>query len=682
MSNPSAPNPKKVPYTHEKHGDRREDPYMWMHDRNNPELIEYLNAENQYVDAIMEPAKPLKDQIYAELKSRIKEEDMSVPVEMGGFYYYAKTVKDGEYAIVCRKQGHMEALEETIVDGNKESEGHPYFSMTSLKPSPNHKLAIYGVDTVGRRFYELRIMSLNERAILHRINDTTGNCCWSEDNKTVFYSTQNKDTLRSDTIWAYDTTTGQHEKIYHESDDTFYVSVSKSLNHKSIFIDIHATLTSEIRYFPSDKGPWKPEIFSPRQQGIEYGVEDNDENFLVLTNLKAKNFCVMEAPRTATSIDNWKIKIPHRDNVLVEGFDVFKDYLVLQELHGGMSKLQVIPKDSEAYYIEFDDPAYVVYPESNVHFETNEYRYAYESMTTPASILSHKFASKTNHELKQKDVPGYDKSLYKSERFFVEARDGAKVPVLMVYRGDKKLPEGNPTLLYGYGSYGATMDPYFSTNRVSLLDRGFVFAMAQIRGGSELGRKWYEDGRQLKKMNTFNDFIDCGDHLINSKVTASGRLFAMGGSAGGLLVGAVINERPDLFCGVVAEVPFVDVVTTMLDESIPLTTGEYDEWGNPNEKTFYDYMKSYSPYDNVAEKNYPHILVTSGLHDSQVQYWEPTKWVAKLRDKNQSANVILLKTNMTAGHGGASGRYQVLEEVALIYTFILHFCGDPSLRSG
>jgi oligopeptidase B len=688
---PQPPAAFRQEVVHEKHGDRRVDPYMWMHDRNSPKVLEHLKAENAYTDAVLKPYAALRSELLRDLRSRIVEDDQSVPVQRRGYSYYTRMVKGGEYPVLARRQDLPKGQagpEEILLDGNAEAKGTDYFALSGLAPSPDNSHIVYGADTVGRRFYELRVLRVQSptteakgsTAEVRRIPNTTGNVAWAEDNRTLFYVTQDPQTLRSDTVWTMDIHTGQSRKVYHEPDETFSVSIWKSRTNRFLFLQMSSTVTSEVRYLPADKPNEEPRIFSPRQRGLEYSVEDGTDQFYVLTNDAARNFRVMTAPRNSTSRSSWKEHIATDNEVLIEDVNVFSDFIALSEMKDGQSQIRIIPNKGKPYLIAFEDPAYVVAAEANPNFDAKTFRFGYQSLVRPPSVFEHDISSKDNRLLKQQEVPGYQAERYASERLLVTSHDGEKVPLLLVYRKDLRKKGGQPTLLYGYGAYGINTEADFSSSAVNLLDRGFVYALAQVRGGSEKGRRWYEDGRQLAKMNTFKDFIACGDHLVSSGIAAPGRLYAWGGSAGGLLVGASINLRPDLFRGVIAAVPFVDVLTTMLDESIPLTTGEYDEWGNPNDKTFYQAMRQYSPYDNVSKQKYPAMLITSGFHDSQVQYWEPTKWAARLRDVNQSKEPILLFTHLEAGHGGASGRYKRLEDRALEHTFLLMLDGQTGTQ--
>lgn len=670
---------KAIPHELSMHGDTRIDPYYWLKERENPEVIAYLEAENAYAEASLAHTKGLQEQLFKEMKSRIKEDDMNVPYFENGYWYYSRFAKGQDYPIYCRKKGSQDAPEEIMFDVNVYAKGHEYFSLTGVRVSPDNQLALYFVDSVGRRQYTMRAKNLatGEEMALN-IYPTNGAAAWANDNRTLFYGTTDEQTLRADKIWKTKLgETAAPRLVFHEQDETFSTYVYKSTSKRFIFIGSGSTLTSEQRFIDANQPDAAFKIVHPRERGLEYSVEDYGNDFYVVTNLNAQNFQLMKAPIAKSGKANWQTVIEHRADTRLEDVVFFKNFMVLDERKNGLGHLRVRDWQGKVdYYIPFNDPAYTCYTEVNRDYETSVLRYGYSSLTTPSSIYAFDMATQKQDLLKQQEVVGgFNAADYVSERFFVTARDGAQVPVSLVYKKSLRKKEGNPTLLYGYGSYGASMDAYFSTNRLSLLDRGFVFAIAHIRGGEEMGRQWYEDGKLLKKKNTFNDFIDCAEDLLKKGYTAPGEMYAMGGSAGGLLMGAVVNMRPDLWKGVIAAVPFVDVITTMLDESIPLTTGEFDEWGNPKDKEYYDYMLSYSPYDQVSKQAYPNMLVTTGLHDSQVQYWEPAKWVAKLRTVQQGDGKIYLVTDMKAGHGGKSGRFNALKDDALEFAFLLDLAG-------
>ncbi|MEL6133448.1 MAG: S9 family peptidase, partial [Bacteroidota bacterium] len=591
-------------------------------------------------------------------------------------YYYSRFAEGKEYPLFCRKKGSLEAEEEIMLDVNEMAEGQAFCQVGGLSISPNQRYIAFGVDFVGRRIYSIKIKDLETGEILpEEIKSGTANSTWAGDNKTLFYSEKDLKTLRTFQIkrHAMGTDPSEDVLVFEEKDETFSSYVTKSKSRAYIMIVSGATLTTEYQYLKADDPEGSFSVLEPRKQEHEYSVEHFGDYFYILTNDKAENFRLMRTLVSQPGKENWEEVIAHRQDVVMEDMELFKNFLVLEERKDGLVMIRIMPWEGEdAYYLEFDDPAYTAFTSTNPDFDTDQLRYNYQSMTRPNSTFEINMKTKERTLLKQQPVLGeFEPEDYVSERIYVTARDGKRVPVSLVRHKNTPVNGSAPLLLYAYGSYGATIDPYFSSARLSLLNRGFMFAIAHIRGGSTLGREWYEDGRLLNKKNTFTDFIDCGKFLVENNYTTSGQLYCMGGSAGGLLIGAVINMAPDLFHGAIAAVPFVDVVTTMLDDEIPLTTGEYREWGNPNEKTYYDYMLSYSPYDNVEAKSYPHLLITSGLHDSQVQYWEPTKWAAKLRDMKTDNHLLLLHTNMDAGHGGASGRYQAYKETALEYAFLL-----------
>lgn len=661
------------------HGHTRIDDYYWLNQRENQKVIDYLTAENQYKEAIMNPTEKLQKKLYKEIVGRIKKTDMSVPYKLNGFYYYSRYDKGGEYPIYARKEGTLEAEAEILLNVNEMAEGYAFYNATGLSVSEDNKLLAFGVDTVSRRKYTIYFKNLEtDQLLADEIPNTTGRAVWANDNKTVFYVTKDS-TLRPHKIFRHVLGTAPSEDvlIHHEKDNTFGTGISKSKSRKYLFIGSYHTLSSEVKFLDADNPMGKFKTILPREMNHEYSVAHYQDMFYIYTNYKAKNFRLMSTPVNKTAKRYWKEVIPHREDVLLQGMDVFTNYLVLSERRDGLTQIRIIhQKNQKEHYMDFEEAAYVAYPSTNPEMDTDILRYSYTSLTTPQSTFDYDMDNKEKTLLKQQEVLGkFDSEDYHAERHFATADDGTKVPLSLVYKKGLVKDGQNPALIYGYGSYGSSMDPWFRSDRLSLLDRGFVFAIAHIRGGQEMGRDWYEDGKLLKKKNTFTDFIDCAEYLIEAKLTNSEKLFAMGGSAGGLLMGAVYNMAPELFKGIIAGVPFVDVVTTMLDESIPLTTGEFDEWGNPKNKKYYEYMLSYSPYDNVEAKNYPAMLVTTGLHDSQVQYWEPAKWVAKLRDMKTDDNILLLHTNMDFGHGGASGRFERYKETALEYAFMLNLLG-------
>ena len=676
------PTSKKIPQELTIHGHTRIDPYYWLNDRSNPEVIDYLNQENEYLKERLRHTEEFQEKLFAEIKGRIKEEDESVPYLKNGYYYYTKFIKGGEYPIFCRRNGNMSAAEEILLDINILAQDQDYMNVASIEVAPNQQLLAFSQDNVGRRIYDIRLKDLASGEFLDDvISAVTGNMVWANDNRTLFYSRQDPDTLRSFQIYKHILGSKQEDDVlvFQEDDDTFTCHVSKSKSKKYIFITSQSTVSTESRMLPADDPNGEMVLIQERIRDLEYTVEHYQDDLLILTNDRgASNFKLIKTPLSSPGRDHWTDLISHREEVLLEGFEVFKDFLVLEERYQGLNLIQVRGwNDHTAHYIDFNDPAYAAWIGHNPEFDSEVLRFGYNSLTTPASTFDYHMKTREQVLLKQQEVVGgYAPSDYRSERIWATAEDGTQIPISLVYKEALFSKDGsNPLLQYAYGSYGYSTDPIFSPSRLSLLDRGFVFAIAHIRGGQEMGRHWYENGKMLKKMNTFTDFIACSKHLVQEQYTSPERLYAMGGSAGGLLMGVVMNLAPTLYNGIVAAVPFVDVVTTMLDESIPLTTGEFDEWGNPKHKVYYDYMLSYSPYDNIAATGYPNLLVTSGLHDSQVQYWEPTKWVARLREMKTDDNRLLLYTNMDAGHGGASGRFRALRELAMEYTFILDLAG-------
>ncbi|MFD2587184.1 S9 family peptidase [Croceitalea marina] len=676
------PQAKKIPKNLEIHGDTRVDNYYWLNDRENDEVIAYLEAENEYYQEQTKHTKSFQEELFLEMKSRIKEDDESVPYKRDGYYYLTRYEKGKEYPIYSRKKESLDTEEEILFNCNELAAAHDFFNLRGVSVSPDNKLAAFGTDTVSRRQYFIQIKNLVTGEIYpDKTENTTGGSVWAADNKTLFYTKKDPITLRSDKIYKHrlGTDAEEDELVFHEEDDTYNTFVYKTKSRKYIVIGSISTLTSEYRFIPTDAPDSEFKIFSPRTRGLEYSISHYGDSFYILTNKDdATNFKLMKTSEDSTTSDNWTEFIGHRENVLLEDIDIFKEYYVLSERENGLNKMKIVRWDgSDSYYLPFDSETYVAGASTNLDFDTEKLRYFYNAMTSPYAIIDFNMRTKESEVLKQQEVLGgdFNKENYRSERIWATASDGTKIPVSMVYHKNTKLDGSSPLLQYAYGSYGSTIDPYFSSVRLSLLDRGFIYAIAHVRGGEYLGRPWYEDGKLLTKKNTFTDFVDVSKHLITEKYTSPEHLYAMGGSAGGLLMGAIVNMAPELYNGVIAAVPFVDVITTMLDDSIPLTTGEYDEWGNPNDKTYYDYIKTYSPYDNVEAKEYPNLLVTTGLHDSQVQYWEPAKWVAKLREYKTDNNQLFLDTNMEAGHGGASGRFEALKETAKEYAFILDLEG-------
>ena len=673
---------KIIPHTLEKHGHVRTDNYYWLNQRENPDVIAYLNQENEYYHQSTAHTKDFQKDLFEEMKARIKEDDESVPYFYNGYYYITRFEKGKDYPIHSRKKESLDAKEEILFDCNDLAEGFSYFNLAGLSISDDNIWASFGVDTVSRRQYTIQIKNLITGEILPvKIENTTGGGTWSSDNKTLFYSRNDQITLRTDKIYKHKvgTATDIDRLVYFEKDETFDVSIYKSKSKKYLIISSSSTLTTEYQTVLSATPEAKFKVFQKRTRGLEYSMSHFEDHFYILTNKdKATNFKLMKTPETATSKENWVDVLAHREDVLLEDIDIFKDFLVVSERFNGLNAIRIMSWSvDEEYYLPFDSETYMAYTTTNLDFDNEILRYGYQSLATPTSVIDFNMKTKEKTILKEQEVLGgnFDKKNYNEERIWAKAKDGTKVPISMVYRKGMIKNGKNPLLLYAYGSYGVTMDCHFSSVRLSLLDRGFIFAIAHIRGGEDLGRQWYDDGKLMKKKNTFTDFIDCSQFVIDQHYTSTRNLYAEGGSAGGLLMGAIINMAPNLYNGVVAQVPFVDVVTTMLDETIPLTTGEYDEWGNPNVKKYYNYMLSYSPYDNVVAKSYPNLYISTGLHDSQVQYWEPAKWVAKLRVLKTNSNQLYLDTNMDSGHGGASGRFEAIKEITKEYSFLLDLEG-------
>ena len=671
------------------HNSTRIDNYFWMRltdeqktaknkDAQTQKVEAYLNSENEYFDKVTASTNNFQEELFEEMKGRIKEDDTSVPYFRNNYFYITRFEKGSQYPIYSRKKENLEAKEEILFDVNKEAEGYEYFQLGGLNVSPNNTLVAFATDTVSRRQYTIQIKNLETGNILtDKIENTTGGSVWSNDNKTLFYTKKDPLTLRSSSIYRHILGTDASEDVivYEEKDETYSTYVYKTKSHKFIVIGSSSTLSSEFRIISADKpyGDWK--IIQPREDNLEYSLAHYGDYFYIQTNKDgALNFKLMKTPVNKTTKENWVDVIPHRNETLLEDVSIFKNYLVIEERTQGLGRIRIKTWDGkEDYYLPFDEETYSAGVYANPEFDTEVIRYSYNSMTTPNSVIDFNMRNQTKEVKKEQEVLGgkFNKSNYKSERVWATARDGKKVAISLVYHKDTELNKDTPLLQYAYGSYGYTISDGFSSTRLSLLDRGFVYAVAHIRGGQYLGREWYNDGKMMNKKNSFFDFIDCSKYLIENKYTSAKHLYAMGGSAGGLLMGGISNFNPELYNGIIAAVPFVDVISTMLDESIPLTTGEFDEWGNPKEKEAYDYMLSYSPYDQVEAKDYPNMLVTTGYFDSQVQYWEPAKWVAKLREVKTDKNVLLLHTNMDVGHGGASGRFDSLKETAIDYTFLL-----------
>jgi len=692
MSKP--PVAQKIPHEITTHGDSRIDNYYWMRlsdeqknaeeanrDAQTNQVLGYLNAENAYTNEVMAHTDQFQKDLFSEMKSRVKETDQSVPIKDNGYWYYSRFEAGQNYAYNCRKKESLETgTEEILIDGPKLAEGKDYWAVGSYDVSENNKYLCYGVDIVSRRIYTVYFKNLETGELMEDVLEgTSGGASWANDNKTIFYTKKDPTTLRDSQVWRHELGTSQEKDVlvFEEKDEEFSCFVYKTKSKKYMVIGSNQTLSTEYRVLEASNPQGEFKIIQTRERNHEYGIDHYGDKFYIVTNWNAKNFRLMETSVDATSKENWKEIIAHRDNVLLEGITIFNSFLIVDERTEGLTQLRIIRWDnSNEYYMEFPDPAYSAGVGANPEFNTEILRYSYTSLTTPPSTFDFNMSTKERVLLKQQEVVGtFNSSDYVSERLYAKAQDGTMIPISLVYKKGFKKDGSAPTLLYAYGSYGYSIDATFSSTRLSLLDRGFVFAIAHIRGGQEMGRQWYEDGKLLKKINTFTDFIDCGKFLVENQYASKDKLFAMGGSAGGLLMGAITNMAPDMWRGVISAVPFVDVVTTMLDESIPLTTFEFDEWGNPKDKTYYDYMKSYSPYDNIEKKNYPNILVTTGYWDSQVQYWEPAKYMAKMREFKTDNNMLIMWCNMDAGHGGKSGRFEYLKEIALDYAFMLDLAG-------
>ena len=671
---------KKIPTKLEKHGHVRVDDYHWLREREDPEVIQYLNEENERAAKEMAHTGDFEEKLFEEIKGRFKQTDMSVPYRRDDYFYYTRYEQGKEYAIYARKRGALDQPEEIMLDANVLAEGHEFFSIGGSAVSSGQDILAYAIDTQGRRIHTGYLKNLTTGEMLPDVlPNVTENLAWANDNKTLFYGKQDETTLRQYQIYRHvvGTDPTEDQLVYQEDDETFVAYIFKTKSKKFLMIVASHTNSQEYRYLEADRPFGEFKIFLPREREHEYHIDHFDDRFLIRTNDHAKNFRLMWTPVEKPEREHWQEIIPHRDDVYLGDFELFKEHFVLEERARGLTQIRVVPWSGDAgHYLEFDEPAYRANLNVNLEFDTTTVRFEYTSMKTPLSIYDYDMATRQRTLLKREEVlGGFDPERYVTERLFARAPDGTEIPISLLYRKGTVRNGDNPLLLYGYGSYGFSLDASFASPRLSLVDRGFVYAITHVRGGQEMGRRWYEDGKLLKKKNTFSDFIACAEFLIHEKFTAPEKLFAMGRSAGGLLMGAISNMRPDLFKGIVAEVPFVDVMTTMLDASIPLTTGEYDEWGNPDQKEYYDYMLSYSPYDNVERKPYPAMLITGGLHDSQVQYWEPAKWAAKLRELKTDKNRLLLKTNMEAGHGGASGRFRRHHETAFSYLFLLDLAG-------
>lgn len=677
MKEITPPNLKKVPKSLIKFNDERIDNYYWLRERENPCVIDYLNSENDYYKKMTLHTKDFQDKLFHEIKNKIKQEDQSVPYFLNGYWYVTKYKENLDYPIYFRYKDSLKSKEEILFDCNKLAQSHDYFNLSNFKVSPNNKIVAFSVDTVSRRLYTIKFKNLDNGEILKdEIINTSGTFAWASDNSTLFYTNRDTQTLRNDKIFKHKIGDAlvNDKLVFHETDETFYTNVSKSKSNKFIIISSSSTLTSEFQFLSSNKPDDQFTLFNKRERGVEYSISHFEDHFYIITNKNdAFNYKLLRTELKNTSSENWIEVIEHRENVLIEGIDIFKDFLVVSERFNGLNRINIKPwNGSESYYLKFESETFSCYTTGNLDFDSKKLRYAYNSLNEPHSIIEFDMFSKDKIILKQNQVldTKFSKDNYITKRIWADSRDGTKIPISIIHKKNIKKDGTNPLLLYAYGSYGNTIDPTFSISRLSLLDRGFVFAISHVRGSEYLGRSWYEDGKLLNKINTFNDYIDCTKHLIKENYSSCNHMYAYGGSAGGLLVGAVMNMAPELYNGMIAAVPFVDVVTTMLDETIPLTTSEYDEWGNPNEEKFYNYILSYSPYDNVSKINYPNLLVTTGLHDSQVQYWEPAKWVAKLRANKLGNNKLFLNTNMDTGHGGSSGRFEAIKDLAKEYSFL------------
>src|SRR5688572_32766854 len=670
---PEPPMAEKKPKTTNIHGETLVDEYFWLREKTNPTVLAHLEAENNYAEAVMKPTAALQEKLYNEMISHIKETDDSVPYRRGNFFYYTRTEKGKQYPIFCRKKGSTTAAEEIVLDMNELAKGHKFMSVGAFNPSDDGNLLAYSTDNTGYRQYVLQVKDLRTGAVLPVKVERVNNVAWATDNKTIFYVTEDAVTKRNDKFFRHVLGTDKHDLIFEEKDELFDIATGRTRDKAMIILSIFSKTSTEARYIPADKPDAALKVVLPRQPDHEYDVDHRGDLFYIRTNKGAKNFRIVTAPVSDTSEANWKEFVAHRPAVKVEDINLFADHAVLSEWENGLQQLEIVNfKTNKRHRVEFPEPVYAAGLGPNAEFNTPVMRYNYNSMVTPNSTFDYDMNTGKSTLLKQQEVPGgFDRTNYKAERLFATASDGTKIPISVVYRKGVKLDGSAPMLLYGYGSYGASIPPTFSSNRLSLLDRGVIFAIGHIRGGGELGEEWRQAGRMMNKMNTFTDFIAVGEALVKMKYTSSDRLVIQGGSAGGLLVGAVSNMRPDLFKAVVSQVPFVDVLNTMLDASLPLTTSEYIEWGNPNDKPAYEYMKKYSPYDNIGKKNYPATLVKVSLNDSQVPYWEGAKLVAKLRTMKTDDNPLLLKVNFGAGHGGASGRYDALRETAYDHAFML-----------
>lgn len=671
---PKPPLAQQIPTELEHHSDVRVDPFYWLREKENPEVIAYLEAENAWSESQMAHTKELQESLYEEMVSRIKEDDETAPYPHGGYYYYSKTIKDQNYEVHCRKNGGLDAPEEVLLDGNKMAEGKDYFALGVMEMSPDHRWMAYSTDYLGNERYTLRFRDLETgKEASATVPDTYYSVAWANDNKTLFY-TRVDEANRPFQVWRHvvGTDASQDSLVHQEDDDAFFLGVQRSRSGKYIVVHLQSKVTTEYWLLDAETPEAELTLFSPRKQSVEYYVADHGDDFYVMTNDGAVNFRLMKTSKGKTNAEHWEEVIPHDNAVTLTGIETFKGRLVIEERRAGVAMIRVRDLASgRDRYVPFPESSYTASTRDNHEFDTTTLRYSYASLTTPRSIFDYDFESGETTLIKETEVPNYDRTEYESQRIFATAPDGVKVPISIVYKKGALDKGPAPLFLTGYGSYGISYEPSFRSSRVALLDRGIIFGIAHIRGGGDMGRTWYEDGKFDRKMNTFTDFIAASEHLIAEGFTKTETFAIEGGSAGGLLMGAVINMRPDLFGAVIASVPFVDVLTTILDPSLPLTVIEWEEWGNPAEKPYYDYIKAYSPYDNVEAKAYPAMLVTAGLNDPRVSYWEPAKWVAKLRINKTDDNVLLLKTNMGAGHGGASGRYDYLKELAFEHAFVI-----------
>ena len=667
----------KIPVSFKKFNDIRIDDYYWLKERENPEVIDYLERENDYYEKMTSHTLDLQNKLFKEIKDKIKEDDESVPYFLNGYWYKTKYKEGLDYPVYTRFKDSLNNKEEILFDCNELAKKHDYFNLSNFQISPDNKIVAFSTDVVSRRLYSVQFKNLETGKVYSdKIINSSGSFAWANDNSTLFYTSRDVNTLRNDKIFKHvlNTDYENDELVYFEKDETFYTNVSKSKSKKFIIISSFSTLTSEFQFLPADNINESFKLFNKRKRGVEYSINHYDDHFYIITNKdKAYNYKLMKTKISETSSENWTDVVEHRKNVLIEGIDIFKDHLVVSERVDGLNRINIKKwDDSENYFLNFDNETFSSNTTTNLDFNSKKLNYAYNSLNEPYSVIEFDMITKEKTVLKQHKVldKNFSKDNYVTERIWADSQDGNQIPISLIYKKGIKRDGSNPLLIYGYGSYGNTIDPSFSISRLSLLDRGFIYAISHVRGSEYLGRDWYENGKLLNKKNSFNDFVDSTKFLISEGYTSAEHCYAYGGSAGGLLMGAVINMAPELYNGVIAAVPFVDVITTMLDETIPLTTSEYDEWGNPNQKEYYEYMMSYSPYDNVSKLKYPNLLVTTGLHDSQVQYWEPAKWVAKLRDYKQDQNYLFLNTNMETGHGGSSGRFEAIKDLAKEYAFL------------